>query len=116
MFVRRKINKSGSISIQIVDKSSGKALVIKTIGTGQDSKDINELEKRGKEYIEHYGGQTVLDYTYGNAETYFERLYESITEIRLLGPELLLGKIFDEIGFNEIEEELFRHLTITRLV
>lgn len=28
----------------------------------------------------------------------------------------MLGKLFDEIGFNAIEDELFRHLVITRLV
>jgi hypothetical protein len=34
----------------------------------------------------------------------------------LVGPELLLGKIFDEIGFNQIEDTLFRDLVITRIV
>jgi hypothetical protein len=33
----------------------------------------------------------------------------------LAGPELLLGKLFDEIGFNKIKDELFRHLVIARL-
>ena len=28
----------------------------------------------------------------------------------------MLGKLFDEIGFNQITDELFRHLVITRLV
>ena len=32
-----------------------------------------------------------------------------------MGPELLLGKIFDEIGFNAIKDELFGHLVLTRL-
>jgi len=33
----------------------------------------------------------------------------------LVGPELLLGKLFDQIGFGAIKEELFRHLVLTRL-
>jgi len=33
-----------------------------------------------------------------------------------VGPELLLGKLYDEIGFDKIPDELFRHLVITRLV
>ena len=37
-----------------------------------------------------------------------------IQTLNLIGPELLIGKIFDEIGFNKIEDELFRHLVITR--
>jgi histidyl-tRNA synthetase len=28
---------------------------------------------------------------------------------------LIFGKIYDKIGFNEIDEELFRHLVISRL-
>jgi transposase len=39
-----------------------------------------------------------------------------IDSLELVGPELLLGKLFDEIGFNAVEEDLFRHLVITRLV
>ena len=33
-----------------------------------------------------------------------------------MGPELLLGKLFDEIGFCGIKGKLFRPLVITRLV
>ena len=33
----------------------------------------------------------------------------------MIGPELLLGKLFDEIGFNKVKGELFRHLVIARL-
>lgn len=34
----------------------------------------------------------------------------------MLGPEIILGKLFNEIGFNCIKDELFRHLVIARLV
>ena len=37
------------------------------------------------------------------------------TQIRTIGPELVFGKIFDHIGFNVINEELFRHLVVARL-
>jgi hypothetical protein len=36
--------------------------------------------------------------------------------MNLVGPELLLGQNFDFIGFNSIEDDLFRHLVITRIV
>ena len=35
--------------------------------------------------------------------------------IHTVGPELIFGKIYDYIGFNSIQEELFRHLVIARL-
>ncbi|MEO6683163.1 MAG: IS1634 family transposase, partial [Ginsengibacter sp.] len=37
-------------------------------------------------------------------------------QVQLLGPEIVLGKLFDQIGFNLIEDELFRHLVIARLI
>lgn len=36
--------------------------------------------------------------------------------MQLLEPELILGKIFDETGFNKISDELFRHLVLARLI
>ena len=36
-------------------------------------------------------------------------------QIRTIGPELVFGKVFDFIGFNTINEQLFRHLVIARL-
>lgn len=41
--------------------------------------------------------------------------FNGIRKLSLVGPELLLGKLFDEIGFNSIKDELFRHLVLTRL-
>ena len=43
-------------------------------------------------------------------------LNESHLKVRVTGPEQILGKIFDNIRFNQIDDELFRHLVITRLV
>ena len=39
----------------------------------------------------------------------------SNASIRTVGPEIIFGKIYDNIGFNSINEELFRHLVIARL-
>lgn len=36
--------------------------------------------------------------------------------VRAAGPELILGKIFDSIGFNQFCEELFRKVVFARLV
>jgi hypothetical protein len=49
MFVRKKPNKSGVISIQVIDKSSGKYKLIKTIGSSSDPKIVEQLYKQGKQ-------------------------------------------------------------------
>lgn len=56
MFIRKKINQSGSISVQIIRKDNGRYKVLKSIGYSKDlieveflvqkaQKKINELEK-----------------------------------------------------------------------
>ncbi len=40
----------------------------------------------------------------------------SNNNIRTIGPELIFGTLFDRIGFNAVEAELFRHIVIARLV
>jgi hypothetical protein len=37
------------------------------------------------------------------------------SQAKVIGPELIFDKIYDSIGFNDMENELFRHLVITRL-
>jgi hypothetical protein len=37
-------------------------------------------------------------------------------QIRTVGPDLIFGSLFDKIGFGVIEDELFQHLVVTRLV
>ena len=43
MFVRKKKNRSGSISVQIIDKSYGTYRVLKTIGSSRDDDEIERL-------------------------------------------------------------------------
>src|SRR6185312_8036214 len=116
MYWRKKKNKSGIISVQVIDKSSGKYKLIKTIGSSSDELEINNLVKEAQYFLNTYGGQTELDFVIGNDERYFQSIYDNIEQVQLLGPEIVLGKLFDQIGFNIIEDELFRQLVIARLI
>lgn len=46
-------------------------------------------------------------------ESYMQLL--SNAQIRVVGPELIFGKIFDAMGYSAIPEKMFRHLVICRL-
>ena len=50
-------------------------------------------------------------------DTLVDTIFSSLSNagIRVIGPELIFGKIYDKIGYNQIEGELFRHLVISRL-
>ena len=116
MFIRKKINASGSTSIQIEQKLNRKNKVVKVIGSSKIAAEIEELYLTGLAEIKLLQQAAELPF-YQNLERQFVQDFtSSIQHLHLVGPELLLGKIFDDIGFNTITDDLFRHLVITRLV
>ena len=116
MFIRHKSNKSGSTSIQVIDKSSGKYKVLKTLGSSSDIFELELLCQKAQKAILELKQQKNLPFNQLEELQFADSFINYIQTLNLVGPELLLGKIFDEIGFNQIEDELFRHLVITRLV
>ena len=113
MFLRRKQNKSGVVSVQVIDKSSGKYKLLKTIGSSKIEAEIDNLCKEGKNWIKAINGSLELDFN--QIDRLLESFIDGISNIHIAGIELLLGKIFDEIGFNTIKDELFRKLVLARL-
>lgn len=114
MFVRQKKNKSGVISVQVIDKSTGKYKVLKTIGSSSSPAKVQELLNKGKEFIKSHKG--LQEFDFNKTDNLIDSVLDNITSLKLIGIELVLGKIFDEIGFNKIEDELFRDLVLYRLV
>lgn len=114
MFVRKKLNKSGVVSVQIIDKSSGKYKLFKTIGRSSDIQTIENLVIKAEKYIRKSLGTIEIDFN--DYDSIYNSVLTSIMSHKLVGIELVLGKLFDEIGFNQIEDELFRDLVLYRLV
>jgi len=103
MFVRKKKNKSGVISVQIIDKSTGKFKVLKTIGSSSDDADVEDYYQQGVDYISHYKGQQTLDFS---THDFKETVKQSIRNISIEGVHLLLGRIYTEIGFDAVCNDL----------
>lgn len=116
MFVRCKRNKSGTLSVQIIDKSSGKYVVFQSVGSSSDLMELEFLKSKAKKIIETIGGQALIPFDKEKELEFVDTFVDSLDSMKLVGPELLLGQIFDDIGFNAIPDELFRHLVVTRLV
>jgi transposase len=116
MFARKKKNKSGVVSIQIIDKSSGSYELYRTVGSSADASEIEVLFKEAKKEIDSLRGLQDLPFDSDKEKELVDTFFHGIEDHKLVGPELVLGKLFDEIGFNKIPDELFRHLVITRLV
>ena len=101
----------------VVIKRDGRYKEIKSIGCSSDEKEIDELVIKAKHWIETYGGQQQLDFDdkrqREREET--ERVVGNMDSLLINGTQLLLGRIYDEVGFNAVKDEVLRHLVIARL-
>jgi len=113
MFVRRLKHSNGKTYVQVVDKSSGKYKVLKSFGSSSSDKELNLLENKATLWIKDRTGTIELDFS--NTNELVETLFDSITELKRVGYDLLLGSIFDEIGFDQVNDKLFRDLVIARI-
>jgi transposase len=117
MFIRKKRNKSGSFSVQIIDKSNGYR-VIKTMGAAHDPHEVQRLMELGELFIMRQHGQYSLFPENHHDRAVIADFVKHLgnASIRTMGPELIFGRLFDEIGFDGIPEPLFRDMVVTRLV
>ena len=116
MFVRRKYNKSGSISVHVVDKSRGGYKVLKVFGPAMTAQEADLLENKARQYM--------LEQT-GRMESLFAETGEDIIndvlpglqegQVQVAGPELIFGGLYDRLGYGALKDEMFRHLVICRL-
>ena len=113
MFVRKKSNASGLISVQVLQKQLGRNKLLKTIGSAKEESVINSLLEQGNAWIRQQQKQSDLDFN--QEDQLLEVFIDGIEAIRIAGIELMLGKLFDEIGFNKIADGLFRKLVLARV-
>lgn len=113
MFVRKIKSSNGKTYVQVVDKSSGRYKILKSFGGVSVDSDLQSLVHKANEWINKYTGSQELDFS--NSDVVVRQLLESITSMKRVGYDLLLGRIFDEIGFNKIQDDFFRELVLARV-
>lgn len=114
MFIRQKKNKSGTISVQIIDTSERRGKILHTIGVAKSKLDINNLILEAETWIANYQKQSKLNFA-GDSTSLILNVIDSIESITIAGIELVLGKIFNDIGFNQISDLIFKQLVLARL-
>ena len=97
MFIRKKKNPSGVISIQVIDKSRGRYKVIKTIGSSSDSSEVESLYCQGKKWVSTQFGEQDM-FTIQAQETEEKQVTEyflsNVENILLNGTQLILNQVF----------------------
>lgn len=119
MFVRKKKNRTGTISVVVVDKSHGGYKEVKNFGVVSSAEEADVLSMRAREWISAYGGQQVLDLGRNDVQERelkdAEQAFANIDSVFMNAPQMILNPIYDSIGFNRIPDEVLRHLVIARI-
>lgn len=116
MFIRHRKNKSGTTSVVVVDKSSGKFKELTTIGVSSSPEELDELERKARVWIDRHTGQLSIDFD--ESEKALQEVKNTISRIDKTlhnTPQVILNHIYDSIGFNAIEDDILRHLVIARV-
>lgn len=117
MYIRKKRNRSGTTSVVVVSKSSGKYKEIKSFGCSSSEEDIEHLCDKAAEWIRSFGGQQEFDFDDNRGKELEEtaRVVNNMDAVLINGTQLLLNQIYDSIGFNRIPDDILRHLVIARV-
>jgi transposase len=127
--VRKKKNKSGSVSIVIVDRANRGYKVIETIGYSKNKDEIESLYQQALKRIDELE-QNLFSTIKDRKIKQLKELLLQITNENLLpiGDELIYGKLFEQIGCNIVFDNiknirkksqklfLFKSLVISRLL
>jgi len=118
MFVRGNKNRSGSVSVQIIQKVGRRNKVIKNVGCATTKREeellfmlahseIDRMRKMESLFIDH-------------DDEVVENFVDSIgnDNLQIVGSQLILGHLYRSIGYPEEDQDhnFFKHLVLSRLV
>jgi len=95
MFIRKRENKSGSISFHIIRKEGRKQILVKSLGSAKSAEAISKLDQRAQDELSGLLKQHTLDFSYEQDEKFIRQMLDNIHQIEVSGVELILGKLFN---------------------
>lgn len=102
MFPRKKKNRTGTISVVVVDKSRGGFKEVKSFGVAKTEEEADRLYAKASEWVRRFGGQQEIDFAQSSIiEQEFlesERVLSNISAVVLNGPQQILNQVYDSIG------------------
>ena len=118
MFIRKKRNKSGTISVFVLSTTkSRKQRLVKSFGSAHpnDTAALEKLLQQASSFIQEMDGPS-LPHIY-EEEDVIDGFVSSLnnTQVQVAGPELVFGTLYDRIGYGAIRNRMFRNTVICRL-
>jgi transposase len=118
MFVRKKNNRSGTVSVVVVSKQYGVYREIRTVGTSSSASKIAEFVQQGEAWIRQQNTLPDIFDKYGQSKAeaeVMEDFFNRIENILLNGPQLILNRVYSLTGFEQINDNILRDLVVARL-
>ena len=123
MFIKRKKNRSGTVSVVVAEKISSRYRELVTIGIARSPEEIDTLVAEGNEWIDRESTRRhprldIFGEERKKCEAELvgvEKMLSYITNISANGADLILDYVFDNVGFNRINDGVFRQLVKARL-
>ncbi|MGB3464980.1 MAG: IS1634 family transposase, partial [Cyclobacteriaceae bacterium] len=116
MFIRKKPNKSGSVSIQVIKKENRRNVLVTTIGSASNQVEIEKLLTKAREFIDQQHRQLSLSISDASIDQWFDKAFAQLGQLRFVGGDLVLGRLYDEIGFDMLGSPIFKDLVMARLL
>jgi len=113
VFIRKLKASNGKVYVQVIDKSSGRYKVLKSLGGSGIDSELSLLVQEARQWIDRHIGLQEFDFL--KSDKLVQQLFDSITSVKRVGYDLLLGRIFDDIGFGRVKDEIFRELVLARV-
>jgi len=89
MFIRKKLNSSGSISVQVIQKIQGRNKIHKVLGSATTQQEIEKLVNLARQEIERLTAQPKLFNSESDAAIEQAFCHLSNSNIRTLGPDVV---------------------------
>ncbi len=123
MYLLKKKHRSGHTSVIVAEKLRGKVKPLATIGVAKEESEIEELVSLGRDWIDREQSRRFprLDLFGEEREACrleleeVKRVLSNVSNVLLNGCDLILDRVFDRVGFNRIEDTVFRQLVKARL-
>ena len=116
MFINKCKNKSGTVSVRVLEKKGTSNILVKSFGCSRDDSEIERMVAEARDFIRIQNGSY---YNLFNPppQPKIEEFVDGIanSQVSVVGPEAVFGKLFDHVGYGEIGG-LFRPLVLSRLV
>ena len=97
MFPRKKRNRTGTISVVVVDKSRGGFKEVKSFGVAKTEEEADRLYAEASEWIRRFGGEQEIGFAQSSVIQQelleSERVLNNISAVVLNGPQQILNQV-----------------------